>query len=161
MDCAGCESKIKKTLKKLKGVDDVDVDLNMQKVTVMGWAEPEKILKAVRKTGKKAEPWPYTPESQHNVAVQQFYLQHHHGESDDHHEYYHPFTAYDVPNLPSIISQNYLPQNGSDEYNFGYYYGRNTYQIQPPYSTLVDHKATSIFSDDNPHAIYIFSTLLF
>ncbi|GMN43560.1 hypothetical protein TIFTF001_012769 [Ficus carica] len=148
MDCAGCESKIKKALKKLKGVDDVDVDMNMQKVTVMGWAEQKKILKTVRKIGKKAELYPYTPEYQHNVAVQQYYCQHHHGESY-HHEY-HPFTTYDVPNMPSIISQNYHLHNGDDHFGEGYY-GHE----QPPYSTLVDHKATSMFSDENPHACSI------
>ncbi|GFS45576.1 heavy metal transport/detoxification superfamily protein [Actinidia rufa] len=42
MDCAGCESKIRKALQKLKGVDDVDINMGMQKVTVTGWADQKK-----------------------------------------------------------------------------------------------------------------------
>ncbi|XP_021718168.1 heavy metal-associated isoprenylated plant protein 28-like [Chenopodium quinoa] len=64
MCCPGCESKIKKTLDKMKGVDGVEIDMAMQKVTVNGIADQKKVLKAVRRTGRRAELWqfPYNPE---------------------------------------------------------------------------------------------------
>ncbi|XVF46752.1 hypothetical protein PTKIN_Ptkin03bG0053600 [Pterospermum kingtungense] len=52
MDCGGCGSKVKTTLQKLKGVDEVDIDMGMLKVTVTGWADQKKVLKTVRKTGR-------------------------------------------------------------------------------------------------------------
>ncbi|RZR87707.1 hypothetical protein BHM03_00015154 [Ensete ventricosum] len=40
------------------GVDSVDVDLELEKVTVTGYVERNKVLKEVRRSGKKAEFWP-------------------------------------------------------------------------------------------------------
>uniref|UniRef100_J3KZ71 HMA domain-containing protein n=1 Tax=Oryza brachyantha TaxID=4533 RepID=J3KZ71_ORYBR len=50
MDCNGCEHKIRKTLRAIDGVSDVYVDSANQKVTVVGIADPERIVKAIRKT---------------------------------------------------------------------------------------------------------------
>ncbi|GLJ51172.1 hypothetical protein SUGI_1089060 [Cryptomeria japonica] len=61
MDCDGCELKVKKALEHLSGVQTVDVNRKMQKVTVTGYVEPNKVLKKVKATGKKAEIWPYVP----------------------------------------------------------------------------------------------------
>ncbi|KAG0499369.1 hypothetical protein HPP92_004060 [Vanilla planifolia] len=44
-----------------EGVKSVDVNLKQQKVTVTGYVEPNKVLKKVQSTGKKAEMWPYVP----------------------------------------------------------------------------------------------------
>lgn len=67
------------------GVDNVEIDMSLQKVTVTGWAEQKKVLKAVRKNGRRAELWqlPYNPEHdncsdpypQHqlNGPIQNFY----------------------------------------------------------------------------------------
>lgn len=41
------------------GVDSVEVDLEMEKVTVVGYVDRNKVLKAVRRAGKRAEFWPY------------------------------------------------------------------------------------------------------
>lgn len=41
------------------GIDSVEVDLPMEKVTVIGYVERNKVLKAVRRAGKRAEFWPY------------------------------------------------------------------------------------------------------
>ncbi|KAK7318798.1 hypothetical protein RJT34_03508 [Clitoria ternatea] len=125
MDCAGCETKIKKALKKLRGVDDVDIDMRMQKVTVMGWADQKKILKAVRKTGRRAElwPYPYNPE-------------------------YHGFTRHYFASSKPSSSYNY--------YKHGYSYGEDFgYHHKPIGATMIDDKALSMFSDDNPHACSI------
>ncbi|XVF87339.1 hypothetical protein PTKIN_Ptkin18bG0112200 [Pterospermum kingtungense] len=133
MDCPGCVAKIKKALGKLEGVDCVDIDMDKQKVTVMGWAasDQKKVLKTVRKTGRRAELWlyPYNSESQ-------FYY-----------EYYlaQPTTTYHSNGRSS--SYNYY-KHGYDGHDHGYYH-------PPPYSTLIDQQASSIFSDENPHACSI------
>ncbi|CAA7391635.1 unnamed protein product [Spirodela intermedia] len=58
MDCQGCEKKIRRAISKLQGVDTLDVDLDKQKVTVTGYMDRRKVLKTVRRTGRKAEFWP-------------------------------------------------------------------------------------------------------
>ncbi|XP_010528813.1 PREDICTED: uncharacterized protein LOC104805828 isoform X2 [Tarenaya hassleriana] len=54
MDCNGCVQKIKKALHGINGINDIYVDFPGQKLTVVGWADPEKIVKAIRKTRKTA-----------------------------------------------------------------------------------------------------------
>ncbi|KAJ4784770.1 Heavy metal-associated isoprenylated plant protein 26 [Rhynchospora pubera] len=58
MCCAGCERVVKHAVLKLRGVDSVEVDLPMEKVTVTGYVDRHKVLKEVRRSGKKAEFWP-------------------------------------------------------------------------------------------------------
>lgn len=45
----------------IAGAKSVDVDLKQQKVTVTGYVEPKKVLKAAQSTKKKVEMWPYVP----------------------------------------------------------------------------------------------------
>ncbi|CAN1177864.1 Heavy metal-associated isoprenylated plant protein 30 [Linum perenne] len=59
MCCTGCERIVKKSIRKLRGVDSVEIELEMEKVTVVGYVERNKVLKAVRRGGKRAEFWPY------------------------------------------------------------------------------------------------------
>ncbi|KAJ4825744.1 Heavy metal-associated isoprenylated plant protein 30 [Turnera subulata] len=59
MCCTGCERVVKNAIQKLKGVDSVEVDLEMERVTVVGYVDRNKVLKAVRRAGKRAEFWPY------------------------------------------------------------------------------------------------------
>ncbi|GKU85370.1 hypothetical protein SLEP1_g49 [Rubroshorea leprosula] len=54
MDCNGCVQKIKKALHGVDGIYDLHIDVPQQKLTVVGRADPEKILKAIRKTRKIA-----------------------------------------------------------------------------------------------------------
>eukprot|EP01018_Ginkgo_biloba_P037956 Gb_20916 [translate_table: standard] len=61
MDCGGCERKVRKAVSSMSGVESVDVNRKMQKVTVSGRVEPNKVLKKVKATGKHAEFWPYVP----------------------------------------------------------------------------------------------------
>ncbi|KAK7246759.1 hypothetical protein RIF29_41629 [Crotalaria pallida] len=51
------EKKLRKCLSKLKGIEKVEVDGNSQKVVVTGYAHKNKILKAVRRSGLKADFW--------------------------------------------------------------------------------------------------------
>ncbi|GAB2265872.1 hypothetical protein Dimus_000903 [Dionaea muscipula] len=52
MDCNGCVQKIKKTLSSINGIYDFQIDLAQQKITMIGWADIEKIVKAIKKTRK-------------------------------------------------------------------------------------------------------------
>lgn len=63
MDCEGCELKVKKALSSLSGVKTVEINRKLQKATVTGYVEPNKVLKKAKSTGKKAEIWPYVPYS--------------------------------------------------------------------------------------------------
>ncbi|XP_040988791.1 heavy metal-associated isoprenylated plant protein 30-like [Juglans microcarpa x Juglans regia] len=59
MCCTGCERVVKKAIHKLRGIDSVEVDLEREKVTVVGYVDRNKVLKTVRRAGKRAEFWPY------------------------------------------------------------------------------------------------------
>ncbi|XP_057796250.1 heavy metal-associated isoprenylated plant protein 28 [Salvia miltiorrhiza] len=129
MCCAGCESKIKKALHKVKGVDEVDIDMGLQKVTATGWADQKKVLKSVRKTGRRAELWqfPYNPEMRnHNVT--------------GHHD--HNQQNYGGPTPGS--SYNY--------YKHGYDHHAYTYAGS---STIFGTRTGDTFSDENPRACSI------
>lgn len=135
----------------MAGVDAIDVDVNMQKVTVMGWADQKKVLKAVRKTGKRAELWPYPYNPQYHINNLQYYRQHQ--PHDHHHDHHHHgykkqapiITYHSIPN--SSYSYNYY-KHGSTSHEHGYYQ-------PPPYSTIFSEQDTAAFSDDNPHACSI------
>ncbi|KAK9091710.1 hypothetical protein Sjap_024887 [Stephania japonica] len=59
MDCDGCERRVRHSVSSMKGVRTVEVDRKQSRVTVTGHVEPNKVLKRVRSTGKRAEFWPY------------------------------------------------------------------------------------------------------
>lgn len=62
IDCEGCERKVKRALEGMKGVEQVDVERKANKVTVVGYVNPAKVVARVaHRTGKKAELWPYVP----------------------------------------------------------------------------------------------------
>nr|GLL42253.1 leucine-rich repeat extensin-like protein 2 isoform X1 [Ipomoea trifida] len=54
MDCNGCVHKIKKALHGINGIYEVYIDFPDQKITIVGSADPEKIVKAIKKTRKSA-----------------------------------------------------------------------------------------------------------
>ncbi|KAK6939188.1 Heavy metal-associated domain, HMA, partial [Dillenia turbinata] len=51
------EKRLRKCLSKLKGIEKVEVDANSEKVVVTGYVHRNKILKAVRRGGLKADFW--------------------------------------------------------------------------------------------------------
>ncbi|KAF8409882.1 hypothetical protein HHK36_002400 [Tetracentron sinense] len=51
------EKRLRKCLSKIKGIEKVEVDVSSQKVAVTGYAHRNKILKALRRAGLKAEFW--------------------------------------------------------------------------------------------------------
>ncbi|XP_016444161.1 heavy metal-associated isoprenylated plant protein 28-like [Nicotiana tabacum] len=140
MDCAGCESKIRKSLEKVKGVDNVEIDMAMQKVTVTGWADQKKILKTVRRTGKRAEIWqfPHNPEmrNNHNYVTDHYYQQQGCGG---------PSTYY--AGEPPASAYNYR-KHGCDNY------GR-AYSLYRGNSNTFGSRAGDTFSDENPNGCHI------
>ncbi|KAK3183269.1 hypothetical protein Dsin_030555 [Dipteronia sinensis] len=146
MDCAGCESMIKKALQKLDGVDDIDIDINNQKVTVMGWADQKKVLKTVRKTGRRAELWPYPYNPDYYNFTQQYYYQHQHQPQQQQQQVSY-YTS--QPHPPSSSYDYNYERHGYSGDDYGYYH-------QSPYSDhLFDERTGAMFSDDNPNACSI------
>ncbi|KAJ3673162.1 hypothetical protein LUZ60_006536 [Juncus effusus] len=72
MDCNGCEKRIRKAINRLDGVDNVEIDMDKQKVTVTGYVDHREVLKAVRRTGKKAEFWPCPYDSEYYAFAMQY-----------------------------------------------------------------------------------------
>ncbi|CAI9279549.1 unnamed protein product [Lactuca saligna] len=141
MDCHGCERKVRKALQNLDGVDNIDIDMDLQKVTVTGWVDQEKVLRKVRKTGKKAELWtnPYNPEA---IGFTQQYGDMYTQHSDRSSNYYQDVEQ------PDISTLNY--------YGSGYYGNREvTYQQLPYSSSDIGERASIAFSDENVNACSI------
>lgn len=118
------------------GVDNVDIDMAMQKVTITGWADQKKVLKTVRKTGRRAELWQFPYSADHNnFSTDQYYNQQCNG----------PLN-------------NYAPQPSSwyNYYKHGYDGPSHGYSQNPANSTSAyGYQTTAAFSDENPHACSI------
>ncbi|KAJ8770406.1 hypothetical protein K2173_015020 [Erythroxylum novogranatense] len=72
MDCEGCEKRIRRAISKLEGVDSLEIDMGKQKVTVTGYVDHRKVLKVVRRTGRKAEFWPFPYDSEYYPYAAQY-----------------------------------------------------------------------------------------
>ncbi|KAM7252425.1 hypothetical protein ACFE04_024308 [Oxalis oulophora] len=56
LHCQGCAGKVKKHLSKMEGVTSFSIDLETQRVTVMGHVSPNGVLESISKV-KRAEFW--------------------------------------------------------------------------------------------------------
>ncbi|KAA8516299.1 hypothetical protein F0562_016592 [Nyssa sinensis] len=97
MDCEGCEKRVRRAISKLEGVDSLNIDMDMQKVTVTGYVDQRRVLKVVRRTGRKAEFWPYPYDSQYYPYAAQYldestfsstYNYYNHGYNESMHGYF-------------------------------------------------------------------------
>nr|BAF00942.1 hypothetical protein [Arabidopsis thaliana] len=62
IDCEGCERKVRRALEGMRGIRDVTIEPNAQKVTVVGYVEPNKVVaRIIHRTGKRAELYPFVP----------------------------------------------------------------------------------------------------
>jgi copper chaperone CopZ len=127
MDCNGCEGKIREALCNLQGVETIDIDMQKQKVTVSGYADQMTVLNAVRRTGKKAQFWPYPD----NTHYQSYVSQYHYQQSS------------------SLAASTYNYE--AHAYNNETVHGYDQSEL-PSSSAIMDDRATSLFSDENPHA---------
>ncbi|KAK7273789.1 hypothetical protein RIF29_14852 [Crotalaria pallida] len=59
MCCEGCVRKVTNAVEDLEGVESVDVNKKLQRVTVTGYIDPQEVLEEVRNTGKTADIWPF------------------------------------------------------------------------------------------------------
>ncbi|GMY35208.1 pentatricopeptide repeat-containing protein At4g31070, mitochondrial [Fagus crenata] len=58
LHCKACEKAVRRALCKIKGVTCVEIDVVLSKITVLGYVDHKEVVKAVRKTGRRAEVWP-------------------------------------------------------------------------------------------------------
>lgn len=128
-------------------MDSVDIDMEMQKVTVTGWAEQKKVLKTVRKTGRRAEIWqlPYNPElrnSNYNINGGGQHMNHGGG--------------------APYITQQAVASSSYNYYKHGYSTSNHGTNSQYHYPTshsssgsIFGHQTGAAFSDENPNACSI------
>ncbi|KAI4343228.1 hypothetical protein MLD38_027756 [Melastoma candidum] len=55
--CDGCKKKVKKIVKKIKGVESIAIDAELGKLTVVGYTSPSTVIQKLAKSGKHAEMW--------------------------------------------------------------------------------------------------------
>ncbi|THU58662.1 hypothetical protein C4D60_Mb03t16740 [Musa balbisiana] len=103
--------------------------MGSQKVTVTGYVDQKKVLKAVRRTGRRAVLWPY-----------QYSAEQHHTFSHQYHQH-HPALAQAGVSGPSS-SYNYYKHGYDDSRMHGYY----------QQSAMTGNRTGDIFSDENPNA---------
>ncbi|KAJ8771519.1 hypothetical protein K2173_026696 [Erythroxylum novogranatense] len=126
LDCEGCASKLKKATYKIKGVEEVEIDMELQKVTVRGYGlEEKKVLKAIKRAGKAAEPWPFPG-----------------------HPHFASFYKY-----PTYIVNHYYDsyKNVGSNGVHTFFHTPAVYSM----AVASDEAFASLFSDDNPHACSI------
>ncbi|XWS65157.1 hypothetical protein CRYUN_Cryun05aG0067600 [Craigia yunnanensis] len=84
------------------GVDSLEIDMDKQKVTVTGCVDERKVLKVVRRTGRKAELWPFPYDSEYYPYASEYldestyassYNYYRHGYNESVHGYF-PDQAY-------------------------------------------------------------------
>ncbi|XP_009389280.2 heavy metal-associated isoprenylated plant protein 44 [Musa acuminata AAA Group] len=106
MCCTGCERIVKHALQKLRGIDSVEVDLDLEKVTVMGYVDRNKVLKEVRRSGKKAEFWP-NPDLPLYFTSQKDYFYDEESFRDSYNYWRHGYNGDNHGHIP-------VPQRGED-----------------------------------------------
>ncbi|XP_022882040.1 heavy metal-associated isoprenylated plant protein 37 [Olea europaea var. sylvestris] len=67
--CDGCKHKVKKLLQRIEGVYQVNIDAELQKVTVSGSVAPATLIKKLVKAGKYAELWSQKPNQNQKQKV--------------------------------------------------------------------------------------------
>ena len=126
----------------------MEIDMSMQKVTVTGSVEQKKVLKTVRKTGRRAELWqlPYNPVLRnHNYTV---YNPHSYGGCGG------PATYYATSQPPAASSYNYY-KHGYDHssQDYGYFSSYSSHQFG--HSTIFGSRVGEVFSEESVHGCSI------
>ncbi|ESW15961.1 hypothetical protein PHAVU_007G117600 [Phaseolus vulgaris] len=108
MCCTGCERVVKNAIYKLKGIDSVEVDLEMERVTVGGYVDRNKVLKAVRRAGKRAEFWPYPNPPLYFTTADHYFKDTTHEFKESYNYYRHGY------NLPDKHGTIHVSHRGDD-----------------------------------------------
>ncbi|KAJ6958685.1 heavy metal-associated isoprenylated plant protein 28 [Populus alba] len=61
LHCKACEKAVRKALCRIKGVTCVQIDGISNKITVMGYLDKKMVVKAIWKTGRRADVLPSSP----------------------------------------------------------------------------------------------------
>ncbi|KAL2994370.1 hypothetical protein AAZX31_10G162000 [Glycine max] len=104
MCCTGCERVVKNAIYKLK----VEVDLEMERVTVGGYVDRNKVLKAVRRAGKRAEFWPYPNPPLYFTTADHYFKDTAHEFKESYNYYRHGY------NLPERHGTMHVSHRGDD-----------------------------------------------
>ncbi|XP_020878804.1 heavy metal-associated isoprenylated plant protein 44 isoform X2 [Arabidopsis lyrata subsp. lyrata] len=70
MCCTGCVKIVRNAISKLR----VEVDRELGRVRVVGYVDRNKVLKAVRRAGKRAEFWPYPEPPLYFTSTQNYFV---------------------------------------------------------------------------------------
>ncbi|XP_073158553.1 heavy metal-associated isoprenylated plant protein 45 isoform X2 [Henckelia pumila] len=99
------------------GVDSLEIDMDMQKVTVTGYVDKRRVLKLVRRTGRKAEFWPFPYDSEYYPYAAQYldesnfvssYNYYTHGHNESVHGYF-PDLPYQT--IDDMITYSFNEEN--------------------------------------------------
>ncbi|XVF41786.1 hypothetical protein PTKIN_Ptkin01aG0308500 [Pterospermum kingtungense] len=58
LHCKACEKAVRKSLLKINGIKCVEIDMISSKITVLGYVNRKAVVKAIHRTGRRAEAWP-------------------------------------------------------------------------------------------------------
>ncbi|XP_027362333.1 heavy metal-associated isoprenylated plant protein 22-like [Abrus precatorius] len=61
MDCEACVRRVTNAVENLEGVESVDVNQKLQRVTVTGFVDQKEVVEEIKSTGKVADVWPFVP----------------------------------------------------------------------------------------------------
>ncbi|CAG7905486.1 unnamed protein product [Brassica rapa] len=134
MDCQGCETKVRRAISKLSGVNTVEIDVDRQKVTVTGYIDREEVLRIVKRTGRAAEFWPFPYDGYYG-------------------DYYTYPSQYLEQSNQKINNHGENTISYGGNYNFYEDSSINGYYRRSPQK--VDENDIHLFSDDNVHACVV------
>ncbi|CAN8276027.1 unnamed protein product [Cochlearia groenlandica] len=108
INCQGCKTKVKKTLRKIQGVYSVDIDTDQQAVIIRGNLDPEILVKKLNRRGKHAEILLIIPNHKDQSC-----LNHH--DNNNNNISSRNTTHYHFNNVPSYERTNLLNQQSDEE----------------------------------------------
>ncbi|XP_020547603.1 heavy metal-associated isoprenylated plant protein 30 [Sesamum indicum] len=100
----------------IAGVDSVDIDMEKQKVTVRGYVEKSRVLKVVRRSGRRAEFWPYPYDNEYHPYASQYLEESNFTSSHNYyvHGYNESVHGY-FPHLPYPTIDDHISYRFSDD----------------------------------------------
>lgn len=114
-------------------MEEVEVEMEAEKITVRGYKlEEKKILKAIKRAGKAAEPWPFPAHAFHFGS-------------------FYKYPSYIVNHYYNDSCKTSTDHRASSKGLHTFFHTPSVYSV----AVASDEAFASIFSDDNPHACTI------